>query len=246
MTAIGGTSTFLNRQNGIKLQTGWGNNETLVADPKPNPPVIPPSIFGFVFGAGGGSSFYFPKPSYQNQLSGPHRHVPDISMNADSFTGNEIIITPDSVPGNPHEVDVLGGTSLSCPMFSGVWAIANQAALNAGIGTPLGQAAPLLYQLGGGNYRCQCYGSEYSKQCHWNDIRSAKSAAESDSRLPGPAAAARQTLPQRTLPQPVFDSLVCALVWYRYRPLNEPRDNVTGLGTPNGSSFINSVVAAAQ
>ncbi len=40
---------------------------------------------------------------------------------------------------------MFGGTSLSCPMFSGLWAIANQAA-----GTPLGQAAPYLYKLHGG------------------------------------------------------------------------------------------------
>jgi subtilase family serine protease len=71
-------------------------------------------------------------------------------MNADPYTGNEIIITADSVPGHPQEVDVLGGTSLSCPMFSGLWAIANQAAIQAGIGTPLGQAAPLLYHLPAG------------------------------------------------------------------------------------------------
>lgn len=45
-----------------------------------------------------------------------------------------------------QEVDVFGGTSLSTPMFSAVWAIANQAAAQHGQGL-LGQAAPLLYQL---------------------------------------------------------------------------------------------------
>ena len=36
----------------------------------------------------------------------------------------------------------VGGTSLSTPMFSALWAIANQEA-----GTPLGQAAPYLYSM---------------------------------------------------------------------------------------------------
>src|SRR2546423_14352024 len=39
----------------------------------------------------------------------------------------------------------VGGTSLSTPMFSAVWAIANQ----ANGGNPLGQAAPLVYQVSG-------------------------------------------------------------------------------------------------
>jgi subtilase family serine protease len=150
VTAVGGTSTFLNHQNQIKLQTGWGLNFVRIAEPTPNPPTIPPLFFGFQGGAGGGTSVYFAKPSYQRQLPGTKRKVPDISMNADPDTGNEIIVTPDSVPGHPQEVDVFGGTSLSTPMFSAVWAIANQAAIDAGIGVPLGQAAPLLYSLPGG------------------------------------------------------------------------------------------------
>jgi subtilase family serine protease len=59
VTAIGGTSTFLNNQNQIKLQTGWGTNGMLIADPKPNPPVIPPVFLGFLFGSGGGTSVFF-------------------------------------------------------------------------------------------------------------------------------------------------------------------------------------------
>ena len=64
-------------------------------------------------------------------------------MNADPETGNEIIVTPTSVPGDDQFVEVFGGTSLSCPMFSAFWAIANQAAG----GGPIGEAAPILYEL---------------------------------------------------------------------------------------------------
>src|SRR5581483_7103673 len=142
-TGVGGTSTFLDSKHNIELQTGWGLNLTRIADVSPNPPVIPPLLFGFQEGAGGGTSVVYKKPKYQRGLPGKWRLEPDISMNADPQTGCEIIVTPDSVPGNPQEVAVFGGTSLSTPMFSGLWAIANQAAG----GGPIGQAAPILYNL---------------------------------------------------------------------------------------------------
>jgi subtilase family serine protease len=143
-TAVGGTSTFLNGGSKVKLQTGWGMNFTRVAEPTPNPPTIPPLAFGFQGGSGGGTSVFFTKPAFQNGLPGNFRLVPDIAMNADPQTGVEIIITLDQTVGGQQFVEVIGGTSLSCPMFSGLWAIANQAA-----GVSLGQAAPYLYEIAG-------------------------------------------------------------------------------------------------
>jgi subtilase family serine protease len=120
----------------------------------------PPGILGFEFGSGGGASdcVYqdsnlnclsgFPKPSYQAKLPGKYRQLPDISWLADPTTGAAILI---SVPGvEPPQVwEVVGGTSLATPMFSGLWAIANQEAQFGG-GPPLGQAAPYLYSLPAG------------------------------------------------------------------------------------------------
>lgn len=146
VTAIGGTSTFLDSKNNITIQTSWGQNFARIADPTPNPPVIPPLFFGFQSGGGGGTSVFYAKPKFQKKLSGKFRQLPDISMNADPNTGVEVIVTPDSVPGNPVGVGIFGGTSLSCPTFSAFWAIANQAYAAQG-GGPLGQAAPILYQL---------------------------------------------------------------------------------------------------
>ncbi|HKW17303.1 MAG TPA: S53 family peptidase [Terriglobales bacterium] len=142
-TGIGGTSTFLDSKHNIELQTGWGTNAQRIAEASPNPPTIPPLLLGFEGGAGGGTSVVYRKPRYQRSLPGRWRLQPDISMNADPETGNEIIVTPDSVPGHPQEVAVFGGTSLSTPMFSALWSIANQAAG----GGPIGEAAPILYEL---------------------------------------------------------------------------------------------------
>src|SRR5208283_5787417 len=69
-TGVGGTSLFLNPDHSLKLQTGWGNNETRIAGYAPNPPVIPPLELGFIYGAGGGSSGVWTKPSFQGSLPG--------------------------------------------------------------------------------------------------------------------------------------------------------------------------------
>jgi subtilase family serine protease len=60
---------------------------------------------------------------------------------ADPLTGVAVLV---SVPGEiPEQVWMaLGGTELAAPMFSALWAIANQEA-----GAALGQAAPYLYSM---------------------------------------------------------------------------------------------------
>ena len=142
-TAVGGISLALTANNAIAWQTGWGTNENLLA--AGGQISDPPANGGFFnFGAGGGPSTYFAKPYYQSKLNGSGRHVPDVSWLADPFTGAYIAISePFVVP--ELQYTVYGGTSLACPMFAALWAIANQVA-----GQPLGQAAPYLYTMPSG------------------------------------------------------------------------------------------------
>ncbi len=156
-TAVGGVSLALNSDNAIAWQSGWGNNQTLLAE---EGEVIDPPQGYFYAGSGGGTSECvtknirfrppictggFPKPTYQAALRGKERQLPDVSWLADPYTGAAILI---SIPGQlPEQVwQVYGGTSLATPMFSALWAIANQESL-AGGGAELGQAAPYLYSL---------------------------------------------------------------------------------------------------
>lgn len=142
-TSIGGTSLALNANNSINFQTGWGTNLTRIANTTAlgSPADDPPLPLGFQFGAGGGASLTFAKPSWQSALPGTTRQVPDVSMLADPYTGVEIIET---INGQ-LSVSVIGGTSLACPMFSAIMAIASEKS-----GTGLGQAAPLMYTLPAG------------------------------------------------------------------------------------------------
>jgi hypothetical protein len=122
--------------------TGWGTNLAYLADGGAlDPPFLLPESVYFG-GSGGGESVYFAKPSWQKALPGTGRQTPDVSALADPYTGFPLIVTQAGVqtaqPG-------WGGTSLACPIFSAIWAIADQ--YN---GSALGQAAPAIAKLKAG------------------------------------------------------------------------------------------------
>ncbi|HYR23593.1 MAG TPA: S53 family peptidase [Chthoniobacterales bacterium] len=230
-TGIGGTSLALNPDNSIKFETGWGNNLTRIADriSLGSPPVVPPLHLGFQFGAGGGASLTFARPSFQSGLSVPGntRLVPDISMFADPFTGAEIIQT---INGQ-LSVGVIGGTSLSTPVFSGVMAIAAQKA-----GHGLGQAAPLVYNLPAGAV---------------TDVVAVGSAGNvtgviNGSPISADALAAplgNTTTYYSALYNSPFSTRWFVITFGTDTSLTTGPgwDNVTGVGTPNGANFINAI-----
>ena len=135
MTAHGSVSLSLKRNSNIDFQTAWGNNITEIADTVAlgSPPVDPPLNEAFIGGGGGGLSDVYGQPFYQKGLPYNRRAVPDISWLADPFTGVEIIFTGDAA--GDQFIEVIGGTSVACPMFSALWAISTQSA-----GHRLGQA----------------------------------------------------------------------------------------------------------
>ncbi len=235
-TGVGGTSLFLNPDHSIKLQTGWGNNLTRIANVTPNPPIIPPLSLGFYAGSGGGTSAVWSKPPYQGSLPGNWRLVPDIAFLADPYTGAEFIDTE----GGETFISVVGGTSLACPMFSGVWAISTQAA-----GTWLGQAAPLLYTLpadaitdvvattGPDNVTGTIHQPHQPPIIETADDLAAPLGNTTDyvSTLYNGTSTRWYVLTFGT-----DSSLTTGPGW----------DNVTGLGTPNGANFVTAVAAAVQ
>jgi subtilase family serine protease len=162
-TAVGGVSLALNSDNSIAWQAGWGNNQTLLANQGIVFDPVYIGDYGFVGGSGGGPAncltkdltVYppncltgFPKPAFQHKLPGKDRLLPDVSWLADPYTGVVILI---SVPGqSPAQTwTTVGGTSVACPMFSALWAIANEES-EANGGSALGQAASHLYSLPAG------------------------------------------------------------------------------------------------
>ena len=95
----------------------------------------------------------FAKPSYQNTLpagssfTGTMRGVPDVAFQASSATGALVYLSlpPDGNSSNVNSTGWydIGGTSLACPQWAGLVAIADQ--LNGG---GLGLINPALYKIG--------------------------------------------------------------------------------------------------
>ncbi|HEV2198754.1 MAG TPA: protease pro-enzyme activation domain-containing protein [Bryobacteraceae bacterium] len=230
-TAVGGTSLALNPDDTIAFQTGWGNNLTRIADTKAlgNPPVNPPLHLGFQGGAGGGPSLTFARPSFQSGLSVPGntRLVPDVAMVADAFTGVEIIQTV----GGQLTVSVIGGTSLSTPMFSGIMAIAAQKA-----GHGLGQAAALVYSLPAGAV------TDILAVSSPNDVIGTINAT------PYTASQLAASLGNTTSFYSAIYNSPFSTRWFVISFGTDSSlvtgpgwDNVTGVGTPNGIAFVDAI-----
>ncbi len=246
-TAVGGVSVFVNADYSIQFQTGWGTTITRIAEPNTGNPDVPPLCATtlqppgqcFYFGAGGGMSTFFAKPSWQSGLPGTGRQQPDVSLTADPYTGLTIIYSYNN-PGT-YTVSVIGGTSASTPMFSGVWAIVNQKSQQKN-GHSAGLAAPYMYSLPNGAVSDVVQSNPYSLSNLTGNIFTGaiKPSYWSATALVGPdvptkfSSAFYQGTSTRWygLGFGLDSTLVTGPGW----------DNVTGVGTPKGANFINAIV----
>lgn len=150
VTTVGGTSLFVSSDWQYAFEIGWGTY---------NNGGISGAGIGYWSGSTGGLSKIFNtqnSPSLSswqgntnhfssftasgyNVTVGNARAVPDIAMLADPQTGLWIYYTGSS--SNPV---IYGGTSLACPLFSGVLTLVNQARQISSHGV-IGQIAPILY-----------------------------------------------------------------------------------------------------
>jgi subtilase family serine protease len=136
VTSIGGTSAFVDNSWNYAFETGWGTFTTQ-----------------FVYGGGGGISQDYGPVTWQNSISNftaggytagtvghyDKRALPDVAMLADPTTGLNIYEAYDG------GWMVIGGTSLACPVFSATLGLVNQARALLSKSTPIGLAAPYLY-----------------------------------------------------------------------------------------------------
>lgn len=143
VTAVGGTSLGATETGSILFQTSWGDKVDAV-NFDTTPATLSKALPGdFIFGGGGGTSTVFAQPQYQKgrvpsrfATASPKRVTPDVALDADPETGYQIALTESGT----YTSFVIGGTSLSCPLFAGFQALASQGRRHA-----LGFANPLLY-----------------------------------------------------------------------------------------------------
>jgi subtilase family serine protease len=135
-TAVGGTTTAIDKNGLIAWETGWGTLKySLSSDGTSWDPL------GFLYGSGGGESLLFGQPSYQAGITpAGARGVPDVAMDGDVTTGMLIGETQTFPEGAHYGQYRIGGTSLSSPLFAGMTALAFQHA-----GGGVGLLNPTIY-----------------------------------------------------------------------------------------------------
>jgi subtilase family serine protease len=89
---------------------------------------VPIAADPFLYGAGGGYSAVFARPSYQNGVvhGGSGRAFPDVALDADPTTGMLVGETQIFPAGVKYDEYRIGGTSLASPLMAGVVADAAQ------------------------------------------------------------------------------------------------------------------------
>jgi subtilase family serine protease len=144
VTGVGGTQLHLDAVGRhVAPDSAWNDTyntptqQYIFGDNGPNP-----------LAGGGGTSIFFSRPWYQNGVAsvvGGSRGVPDISM---SGACNGAVDTYQSFGGQTPGWYPVCGTSEATPLFSGIVALADQAA-----GHRLGLINPYLYQLSASHAR---------------------------------------------------------------------------------------------
>ena len=241
-TAVGGTSIVNVPGTTSRLNLGWGNDFDLLASggaPIPQPYAEQ----AFLGGSGGGSSVFWPKPAWQAALPGKYRLTPDVSALADPFTGVPIVTTvpttpfPTSNPANYEQVLEVGwgGTSLASPIFTAIWALADQRAMH-----PLGQAAPTIAGLKTGLIDVLPDTAPFAGAYTDGNGKTTKFTANS---IFAPLLQTYNST--QNVFAAVWNLLPGAFAFGLDTSLTVTPgwDNVTGFGTPNGLEFINAAAS---
>ncbi|WP_275906263.1 protease pro-enzyme activation domain-containing protein [Burkholderia semiarida] len=112
VVAVGGTTLYTNGNGSYAGETAWDSS-------------------------GGGISGIEPIPSWQSNVPAlkgrAFRGMPDIAFDADPNSGEAVVVG--------GQLEIVGGTSLSAPLFAATWA----RMLSGACATNLGFAAPALY-----------------------------------------------------------------------------------------------------
>jgi subtilase family serine protease len=143
VTGVGGTTLFLTPQ----IESSSYFNSTAIYEGEQAWSVSPQYVGPQGVSSGGGYSVIFPQPYYQAGVTASKaRSVPDVSADANPYTGLIIVL------GGVNYV--IGGTSLSSPLWAGMTADLDQY-----VGRNLGNLNPYLYAIYGNK-------AEYNNDFH--------------------------------------------------------------------------------
>ncbi|MFJ5267164.1 protease pro-enzyme activation domain-containing protein [Streptomyces sp. NPDC088358] len=149
VTAVGGTSLAVGKNDKYQFETGWGTEKASLSDDGKSWTGFPGA---FTSGAGGGTSKTVSQPFYQKGVvpsalakangTTAMRTVPDIAAIADPNTGFRVGQTQTFPDGSQQYSEYrIGGTSLAAPVIAAVQALAQEARG----GKAIGFANPSIY-----------------------------------------------------------------------------------------------------
>jgi subtilase family serine protease len=220
--AVGGTTLGIGKGGTRLFETGWSDGVSLLSGKH--------WVFlGETGAAGGGPSLLWTEPAYQDSVvpaaltvppgdrGGAVRSVPDISADADPFTGFAVgYLTFHKKHHKPptYSQFPVGGTSESAPLVAGMVSAAQQ-----GQATSFGFVNPALYQLAG------------SSALH--DTLPVTSSSPAGYR--GVACSPHDCGIWALI---TFDDQSTKMSGYSGQVTLPGYDNMTGIGTPAGQAFI--------
>ncbi len=222
-TAVGGTTLGIGQSNNRLFETGWSDDYGLKS-------AGVWQDLGIQGGAGGGTSLLYPQPAYQKGVvpssmstttaGQVDRAVPDISADADPFSGFLVGIIEPNKSGQPgaYKTEDIGGTSLASPLVAGMVADAQQ-----GQASSFGFINPLLYSIANT--------SAYNQTL---PITSSTPVLDRSGFVPASLDFGNPLVA-------VFDSQGSAYADQTDQVTAPGYDTMTGIGTPNGSAFINAL-----
>jgi subtilase family serine protease len=219
--AVGGTTLGLSQSSSRLFETGWSTAVSLLSNHQW-------LLAGEQGASGGGPSLLFKQPAYQKGVvppalskvagnrGGPVRSIPDISADADPFTGMAVgLLTFPKGGGKPtFSESAIGGTSLAAPLVAGIVTAAQQ-----GQPAPFGFVDPDLYKL-------------FGTSAYHDALPLTKSSpALFDGTFCDAATCGANILT-------TFDDQSPLMTGYNGQVTLPGYDNMTGVGTPNGQKFI--------
>jgi subtilase family serine protease len=145
VTAVGGTSLGVSSSNTRVFEQGWETGKSTLDDKGAW------TAPAYQYGSGGGTSRLFAQPSYQqgivpDSISKTYggqamRTIPDVSAVGDPTTGMLVGQTQRFSDGTYYDEYRIGGTSLSSPLYAGMFALAVQKHGAYGLANPALYAA---------------------------------------------------------------------------------------------------------
>jgi subtilase family serine protease len=226
-TAVGGTTLAIGHDNPRIFETGWSTG--ISADTNGAW-----SFQGEQGAAGGGASLLWKQPAYQQGVvpdsmavapgdrGGLVRAVPDISAIADPFTGMAVGMLSFDNQGNVsgYFEQSIGGTSLATPLVAGVLADAEQGS------HAFGFLNPALYKLA------------KQQPGAYHDVKPLTAASSANYR-----GVACDAVTCGVLSLSTFDDQSPDMAGYTGQVTAPGYDTMTGIGTPNGQTFISDLRA---